>query len=318
MKVLVTGAAGFIGSHTCERLVDAGHSVCGVDDLSTGRRENLASLSSDPRFRLEIVDIVEPDLRVLVAEERPDVVVHLAAQMDVRKSVADPLADARTNVLGTVNVLTAATSAGTARVVFSSSGGTVYGEPTAAQVSEEAPLQPLSPYGAAKVAGEAYVSAFCRLYGLRYCTLALGNVYGPRQDPHGEAGVVSIFAGALAQGAPTWIYGDGSAVRDYVFITDVVEAIERAVAGAGDGTRLNVGTGRGTSVRELHTLIAGVLGAPDRPGYRPARTGELQHVVLDVGAAGRRMGWYPRTGLEEGLARTVEWLRDPARNRVPV
>ena len=310
VKVLVTGAAGFIGSHSCERFIDAGYEVWGVDDLSTGRLGNLSALSQTSDFHFDHIDIVQPRFAHLVSQVQPDVIVHLAAQMDVRKSVADPLADARTNVLGTVNLLSAASRSGTSRVVFSSSGGTVYGEPESCPVAEDAPLRPLSPYGAAKVAGEAYVAAFGGLYGFRYCNLALGNVYGPRQDPHGEAGVVAIFARALLTDEPTWIYGDGSAVRDYVYVADVVAAIELAARGAGDGFRYNIGTARGTTVRELHTLIADAVGASDSPGYREARPGELQHVVLAIEAAELRMGWSPTTTLERGVAQTVQWLRD--------
>ena len=313
MKVLITGAAGFIGAHACERFAAAGHDVWGVDDLSTGRMQNLYSLSQATGFHFDELDIVQPRFLSLVEKRQPDVVVHLAAQMDVRKSVADPLADARTNVLGTVNVLSAMSRAGSGRIVFSSSGGTVYGEPTTCPVPEDAPLAPLSPYGAAKVAGEVYLAAFAGLYGFAYCNLALGNVYGPRQDPHGEAGVVAIFGRALLAGEPTWIYGDGSAVRDYVHVDDVVEAIALAAAGRGDGRRLNIGTGRGTSVRELHSLLAAAAGASDSPGYRPVRTGELQQIVLGVERAERHLGWTPTTGLERGLTQTIEWIRGTTR-----
>lgn len=309
VKVLVTGAAGFIGSHTCERFVAAGNEVWGVDDLSTGRQENLSALSSTSEFHFEELDIAQPQVLDLVENVRPDVVIHLAAQMDVRRSVADPLTDARTNVLGTVNLLTAATQSRTTRVVFSSSGGTVYGEPESCPVAETAPLAPLSPYGAGKVAGEAYVAAFGGLYGMRYCNLALANVYGPRQDPHGEAGVVAIFARALLNDEQTWIYGDGNAVRDYVYIDDVVSAIELAATGKGDGQRYNIGTARGTTVRELHSLIAAAIGAPDAPGHRKARPGELQRVVLDVERARRHLAWTPTTELERGVCRTIEWIR---------
>jgi UDP-glucose 4-epimerase len=311
VKVLVTGAAGFIGSHTCEQLLTAGHQVFGVDDFSTGRRTNLAEALAYDGFQLADLDIVHASFADHVRAVRPEVIVHLAAQMDVRKSVADPLADARVNVLGTVQLLAAAKDAGTSRVVFSSSGGTVYGEPDELPVREDAPLRPVSPYGAAKVAGEVYVSAFAGLYGLQFCTLALGNVYGPRQDPHGEAGVVAIFARRLLAGAPTTIYGDGGAVRDYVYVDDVVRALELAAAGRGDGRRFNVGTGLGTTVRELHALLADSTGAVDEPGHAPPRTGELDRVVLDVQAA-KDMGWSPDTSLKEGLARTVAWIRGDA------
>lgn len=229
--------------------------------------------------------------------------------MDVRKSVADPLADARVNVLGTLQLLTAATQCGTARIVFASSGGTVYGEPDSVPVSETAPLRPLSPYGAAKVAGEAYVSAFAGLHGMQYCTLALGNVFGPRQDPHGEAGVVAIFARGLLTGTATRIYGDGSAMRDYVYVGDVVDAIDRAAAGHGSDSRWNVGTGRGTSVRDLHAALARIIGTQDSPLMCASRTGELRHIVLDVSAAREGLGWEPRTPLEVGLRATVDRVR---------
>ena len=310
MKVLVTGGAGFIGSHACERFLRDGHQVLAVDDLSTGKLENLADVLDQEPFRFTEMDIVAAEFREVVAAFRPDVVVHLAAQMDVRKSVADPLADARVNVLGTVQLLTAASQCGTERIVFASSGGTVYGEPDAVPVPETAPLRPLSPYGAAKVAGEAYVSAFARLYGMQYCTLVLGNVFGPRQDPHGEAGVVAIFARALLSGAPSRIFGGGTSIRDYVHVEDVVEALWRAAEGMGDGQRVNIGSGRGTSIRELHTTIARVVGARDEPDFAPVRLGELERIVLDVSAAQAAMGWSPRISLEEGLVGTVRWICD--------
>jgi UDP-glucose 4-epimerase len=211
-----------------------------------------------------------------------------------------------------VRALEAVRRTGVSRVVFTSSGGTVYGEPEHSPVQEDAPLRPLSPYGAAKVAGEVYVAAFAGLYGFAYCNLALGNVFGPRQDPHGEAGVVSIFARALLRGAGTRIYGDGTAVRDYVHVDDVAAALLLAVEGRGDGQRLNIASGRGTSVRALHTRLAAITAADDTPEYAPARTGELQRIVLDVGAAERSLGWSPAVGLDAGLRDTVAWVRDAA------
>jgi UDP-glucose 4-epimerase len=310
MRALVTGGAGFIGSHTCERLLESGHEVVAADDLSTGKLANLAVCEQSPAFRFVEVDIVDEAFGQLVEQVRPEVVIHLAAQMDVRKSVADPLADARVNVLGTVRTLDAVSRAGTSRVVFASSGGTVYGEPVHTPVPEDAPLRPLSPYGAAKVAGEAYVAAFAALYGFAHCSLALGNVFGPRQDPHGEAGVVSIFASAMLRGQPTKIYGDGTAIRDYVHVHDVSAALVLAAEGRGDGHRLNIGSGRGTSVRSLHTSLAAIAGADDAPVFMPARTGELQRIVLDVEAAGRTLGWSPSIGFDDGLKQTVDWVRE--------
>ena len=309
MRLLVTGAAGFIGSHLCDRLVADGHTVVGLDDLSTGRLANLATARRAKAFSFLTLDVTRPELVDVLAKERPEAVLHLAAQMDVRRSVADPLHDTRTNVLGTVNVLDACVRAGVPRVVFASSGGTVYGTPPKLPASERMTPHPASPYGAAKAAGETYLAAYQRLHGLAGCALRLGNVYGPRQDPHGEAGVVSIFAGALADGGPTRIFGDGSSTRDYVYVDDVVDAFLRCLGGKGDGRRLNIASGTGTTVRRLHTLVAQAVGAVDAPEFAPARRGELHSVVLDVGQARRALGWEPVVGLEQGLAQTVDWVR---------
>ncbi len=309
MRVLVTGAAGFVGSHLVDRLVADGHRVTGLDDLSTGKLANLAEARRSKGFGFHRFDVTSGDLLELVARDAPDVVCHLAAQMDVRKSVADPLHDTRTNVLGTVNVLEACVRAGVRRVLFASSGGTVYGEPDRLPVTERAALHPASPYGAAKVAGETYLDAYRRLHGLQGVSLRLGNVYGPRQDPHGEAGVVTIFARALLGGKATRIFGDGSSSRDYVHVDDVVDAFLRCLGGKGDGRRLNIGSGVRTTVRELHTLVAKAAGAPDAPDFAPRRPGELQAIVLDSGAARRALGWEPSADLAEGIAQTVAWVR---------
>jgi UDP-glucose 4-epimerase len=309
LRVLVTGAAGFIGSHLCDRLVADGHRVTGLDDLSTGKLANLAVARKSKLFGFSNFDITSPDLVRLVEREAPDVVLHLAAQMDVRKSVEDPLHDTRTNVLGTVNVLEACTRNQVPRLVFASSGGTVYGTPPKLPASERMTLHPSSPYGSAKAAAETYVAAYQRLHGLPGCSLRLGNVYGPRQDPHGEAGVVSIFGGALVKGRPTRIFGDGTSVRDYVYVDDVVDAFLRCLGGKGDGRRLNIGSGTGTSIRALHTAVARAVGAPDAPEFAPVRAGELHSIVLDIGQARRALGWEPSVGLEQGLAQTLDWLR---------
>lgn len=309
MRVLVTGAAGFIGSHLVDRLLALGHTVTGLDDLSTGTLDNLADARRVGGLTFSRLDITSGDLPALVARAAPDVVCHLAAQMDVRKSVADPLADSRTNVLGTVNVLEACVRAGVPHVVFTSSGGTVYGEPAALPVTERAGLAPASPYGAAKVAGETYLDAYRRLHGLTGTVLRLGNVYGPRQDPHGEAGVVAIFATALLAGRTARIFGDGSSRRDYVHAADVVDALVRCLPATADGRKLNVGSGVATTIRQLHTLVAGAVGAPDAPEFAPVRPGELQAIALDSTAARRALGWTATTGLAEGLAETVAWIR---------
>ena len=314
MRVLVTGAAGFIGSTLVDRLLAEGHDVVGVDDLSRGSLHNLADArrSNETRpgsFSFVRHDITSDDLPAVVSAARPEVICHLAAQVDVRVSVADPLLDARLNVLGTVNVLSSAGAAGTRKVVFTSSGGSIYGTPAQLPVSERAKVAPESPYAASKVSGEVYLGTFRSLYGLDYTSLALGNVYGPRQDPHGEAGVVAIFASALLAGRQPSIFGDGTATRDFVFVDDVVDAFVRALdPGFASCRRLNIGTSQQTTVRELHTLIAKECGAPDAPLLAPPRLGELQAIALDVSAA-RAAGWEPWTPLPEGIRQTVDWIR---------
>ncbi|MEO6714000.1 MAG: NAD-dependent epimerase/dehydratase family protein [Mycobacteriales bacterium] len=314
MRVLVTGAAGFIGSTLVDRVLAEGHQVVAVDDLSRGRLENLADARSANEtrpgaFTFVRHDITATDLREVVVAARPEVICHLAAQVDVRVSVADPLLDARLNVLGTINILEAGVAAGVRKVVFTSSGGSIYGTPTQLPVSERAKVAPESPYAASKVAGEIYLGTYRALHGIDYTSLALGNVYGPRQDPHGEAGVVAIFGSAFKAGRPTTIFGDGTSTRDYVYVDDVVDAFVRALQpGFASGRRLNIGTGIQTSVRQLHALLATISGAPDEPRIAASRKGELQAIALDNSAA-RAAGWQPWTSLEQGAANTIDWIR---------
>jgi UDP-glucose 4-epimerase len=308
MRILVTGGAGFIGSHLVDRLVADAHQVLVADDLSTGRRANLAAAEQTGHCRFVEVDVAAPELLPLVVDFGPELVLHFAAQMDVRKSVADPLHDTRTNVLGTVNVLTAAVECGARKFLFASSGGTIYGEPDRLPVPEDAPLRPGSPYGAAKVAGETYVAAFARLHGFSWTSLALGNVYGPRQDPHGEAGVVAIFGRAMLAGQPALVFGDGSTTRDYIHVDDVVTAVLASFDDQTDGARFNVGTGRSTSVRQLHRTMAELCAAPDTPEFRPERLGELRHIALDASALTTATGWEPVVSLEAGLRDVAEWI----------
>ena len=310
MRTLVTGGSGFIGSAVVDRLVGAGHQVTVVDDLSTGRRENLADALASGRVELAEVDLAGPELAGVVAGARPEVVYHLAAQIDVRRSVADPLHDARVNVLGTIALARAALEAGCRRLVFASSGGTVYGEPDpdALPIDERYPPRVTNPYGVSKRSAEDYLAALAELHGLEPVSLRLGNVYGPRQDPHGEAGVVAIFCNRLLADEPVTIFGDGRQTRDYVFVEDVVDAF---IAGgehpAAPGARLNIGTGVETSVLELYEALRAVAGFGGEPTFAPARPGELARIALDCAEAGRVLGWTARTDLAAGLARTWAW-----------
>lgn len=308
MRVLVTGGAGFIGSNLVDRLLADGHEVVAVDDLSSGSRDNLAGAEADERFRLHELDVRDPALVDLAAELQPEVICHLAAQISVRKSVADPVHDAAVNVQGTAGVLTAAREGRTRKVVFASSVA-VYGRPSTIPVPGDAPTDPRSPYAASKLSGEIYLATFRALYGLEYTTLVLSNVYGPRQSPEGEAGVVSIFTDALLGGTPTVVYGDGTQTRDYVYVEDVVDGFVRACGKDGDGRRFNLGTGIQTTDRRLHSLIADAAGAADKPGFAPPRLGDLPAMAVDPVPAHDELGWEPRTDLGTGIKNTVEWAR---------
>ncbi|MEU4328311.1 NAD-dependent epimerase/dehydratase family protein [Nonomuraea dietziae] len=312
MRVLVTGGAGFIGSNLVDRLIGEGHEVVVVDDLSSGDRDNLAEAARSDRFELHVLDIRDRALIGLAAEWRPEVVCHLAAQISVRASVADPVHDARVNVEGTASVLTAAHSAGARKVVFASSVA-VYGRPGVIPVPGDAATDPRSPYAASKLSGETYLAAFRALHGIDYTTLVLSNVYGPRQSPAGEAGVVAIFTDALLSGAPTVLYGEGDQTRDYVYVADVVDGFVRACGEAGGGRRFNLGTGLQTTDRELHTLVAEAAGVPDDPGLAPARLGDLPAMAVDPAPAWEGLGWRPQTELSTGLKATVEWVRSRRR-----
>ena len=309
MRALVTGAAGFIGSTLVDRLLGDGHSVVGVDNFASGRATNIEHLAENPEFFFVEADVVTADLDTVLEEYTPEVVFHLAAQIDVRHSVADPPFDASVNVVGTVRLAEAARKVGVRKIVHTSSGGSIYGVPPTYPTSEEVPTDPHSPYAASKVAGEIYLNTFRHLYDMECSHIAPANVYGPRQDPHGEAGVVAIFAQALLEGRPTKVFRDGSNTRDYVFVDDVVDAFVKASGGAGGGQRFNVGTGVETSDRQLHTAVANAVGAPDDPEFHPARLGDLKRSCLDISRGEQVLGWRPQVGLDEGVRRTVEYFR---------
>ena len=313
MRTLVTGAAGFIGSTLVDRLLADGHTVIGVDDLSSGRSENLGPAERSDAFEFAKADIVDADLTGLLAETRPEVIFHLAAQIDVRRSVADPQVDTTINVVGTVRLAEAARQAGVRKIVHTSSGGSIYGTPQTFPTPEDEPVDPSSPYAAGKYAGEVYLNMFRNLYGLECSHIAPANVYGPRQDPHGEAGVVAIFSRALLAGRPTKIFGDGTDTRDYVFVDDVVDAFVKAAGETGGGQRFNIGTGVETSVRQLHSLIADAAGGSDEPEFYPARLGDLKRSSLDISRAKQVLGWTPNVELADGIARTVDYFRSEER-----
>ena len=298
MRAIVTGGAGFIGSNVVDALLERGDEVHVLDDLSKGKRENVADAAT-----LHVGDIRQPDEAFDAA--RPEAVIHLAAQADVRVSVERPDFDADVNVLGTVRILEAARRHG-ATVVFASSGGAGYGE-CDGPAPETAPLRPLAPYGTSKVCGEEYLATWNRLYGTTHVSLRFANVYGPHQEPHGEAGVVAIFMGLLTgDGTPT-IFGDGRQTRDYVHVGDVVSSITAALA-SGAGGVYNIGTGVETSVVELYDAIQAATGIRREPAFAPPRLGELQRSVLDPSLAARVLGWRPERSLAEGLANTWEWV----------
>ena len=310
-KALVTGGAGFIGSTLVDRLLAEDWRVDVVDDLSTGALANLASARSlgERRFSFHRFDVRSPALRDVLARAKPDIVFHLAAQMDVRVSVANPVLDAEMNIIGSLNVLEGCLAAGVRKVVFASSGGTIYGSPEEIPTKETAPQLPESPYGVAKKAVGDYLYYYRQQRGLESTALALANVYGPRQDPHGEAGVVAIFAGKLLLGETPVIYGDGSQTRDFVFVDDVVDAFVRA-SDRGGGLLLNVGTGVETSVVELWDAMARLVRYKGKPRNAPERVGELARSALDPARAEMHLGWKPWTSLGDGLTRTLAHFRD--------
>lgn len=306
---LVTGGAGFIGSHVCDRLLAEGHRVVAVDDLSSGHIANLMEARGYGKaFTFFNMDVRAEGLLPLFERYRPEVVVHLAAQSGVRPSLTDPVHDASVNVMGFLNVMECAARTGVRKVVYAASGGTMYGEPKRLPVKETAPGRPISPYGISKRVAIDYLAYYERFRGIDWTALALANVYGPRQDPSGEAGVVAIFATKMLAGEAPTIFGDGNQTRDFVFIDDTVHAIALAVE-RGSGRLVNVGTGIETSVNRLYEMLSGLTGFTGQPSYGPLPPGELRRISLDPSLAAEVLGWKPWTHLEDGLGETVAYLK---------
>jgi UDP-glucose 4-epimerase len=312
MRTVVTGGAGFIGSTLVDQLVAAGHSVTVIDNFSSGKAENLdkAREHAGEGLAVHAVDIRDAQTITTIVEAQPDVVYHLAAQADVRVSVNNPVLDAQINVIGTLHVLEGARRAGARKIVAASSGGTIYGEPipSALPVDELYPQHPVSPYGVSKKVLGDYMFAYRALHQLDFTALALANVYGPRQDPHGEAGVVAIFAGRLLTGEPCTVFGTGEQTRDYVYVDDVADAFVRADE-RGGGLVINIGTGVETSVNALYRSMADAAGVSAAPVYAPARAGELDRSALANTRARTELGWQPRTSLADGAHAVLDWFR---------
>ena len=310
MRALVTGGAGFIGSHLVDALIGRGDRVVVLDDLSSGRRENLAEALDNGGELLEASVTDEDAVAAAFERARPQLVFHLAAQIDVRRSVADPSFDLDVNVAGTIRLLEGARRAGVERFVFASTGGAIYGEGEGRDLplTESADCRPDAPYGQSKYAAEGYLDLYRRLHGLETTSLRLANVYGPRQDPHGEAGVVAIFCSALRDGRRPRVFGDGEQTRDYVYSADVAGAFVTAADRGGAGP-YNIGTGVETSVVDLGRRIASASGAEFDPEMAPPRLGEVQRISIDPSLAGRDLGWSAAYDLDRGLAITIDWFR---------
>jgi UDP-glucose 4-epimerase len=320
VRTLVTGAAGFIGSHLVDRLLSEGEEVLGIDDLSSGALTNLSEARGTRmgKFSFQRVDITSTATSDLIKRTKPDLIFHLAAQVDVRKSVRDPIHDAMINLIGSLNILEASSAAGTGKVVFTSSGGCIYGEPDESRlpVTEDQVFLPEalpeSPYGVSKKVALDYLRYYRTVKGLDFTALALANVYGPRQEPASEVGlegqVVAIFCRKMLSGRPCTIYGDGNQTRDFIFVDDVVSAFLDA-RDRGSGELINVGSGLELSVNELYSKLAELTSTRFEPIYAEARPGELDRIVIDSAKAAEVLGWSPVIELDEGLKHTVAWFR---------
>jgi UDP-glucose 4-epimerase len=304
MKILVTGGAGFIGSNLVDQLVKE-HDVVVVDNLITGKKEHINKAA-----KFYHIDVTTPQLRNIFRREKPEIVFHLAAQINVRKSAEDPIFDEKTNILGTLNLLTSCVEFGAKKIIYSSSGGAVYGEPRTLSVNEEHPISPLSQYGLSKFVGEKYIELYKRIHGLNCSILRYSNVYGPRQDPSGEAGVISIFIGRLLKGQRPVIFGDGEQTRDFVYVDDVVKA--NLVSLKKEGT-YNIGTGKETSVNEIFEMLSNLLGRHVKPFHDKPVEGEVRRICLDVSKARRELNWKASTSIKEGLKETIKWAKEEAK-----
>ena len=302
-NVLVTGGAGFIGSHLVNGLLDSGYSVAVVDDLSSGQLRNL-----NHRATFYHCAITDPKLVQIIQREGPEIIFHLAAQSSVRQSTLDPVSDADSNVLGTIRLLSAAAAEGVEKIVFSSTGGAIYGNPDVIPCDEDTPVNPITPYALSKYVSELYLDLYQRTYGLEYTILRYANVYGPGQDPNGEAGVIAIFAGMMLRGRTPNIYGNGLQERDFVYVSDVVEA-NLAAAYRGDGGIYNIGSGEPVTINRIHSLLQNYTEFHEGPVYRPRRAGEVLRIALDPSRANRELSWEPQVSLEEGLRHTVDHIR---------
>jgi UDP-glucose 4-epimerase len=302
MKVLVTGGAGFIGSNTVDFLLSRGHQVVVIDDLSTGKKEYL-----NPDATFYNMSIVDEKLENVIKDEDIDAVLHMAAQVQVRKSLEDPIFDSQVNILGSLNLIESCLDVD--KFIYASSGGAIYGEPEYLPVDENHPIRPLSPYGVSKYIVERYLHSFSEIYGLKYVSLRYGNVYGPRQDPLGEAGVVAIFAKKMLDGHRPTINGDGSQTRDFIFVEDVVRSNIMALEKKIENKILNIGTGKETSVNEIFEIIQASLGTSITPLHAPPIKGEVKRIYLDIKKAKQEMGWEPQVEVKEGIKRFLEYLR---------
>lgn len=304
MKILVTGGAGFIGSNIVDAYIDSGHEVAVLDNLSSGKEKNL-----NKKAKFYKADLRDENVRFILREFKPEIINHLAAQIDVRKSVTDPIFNAQVNDLGTLNLLEAAVKSQTKKIIFPSTGGTIYGEtPEKNGAAETHPLYPICPYAITKHSAEMYLYFYQVTYGLNFTVLRYGNVYGPRQDPHGEAGVIAIFIGKMLQGLAPTIFGNGKQQRDYIYIADICRANQLALK-SGNQQIYNVGTGQGISVNQLFAALHKILGSDLKAKYAPARTGELFRTVLNCRKIKKELGWKAEIDIVSGLRKTVEYFK---------